>query len=180
MDDFDDSEDELTDDSEDESDNELSTPKNKISSEARFTRRLTQYYDLIGCYFPVLLRLRELAKLSAISMILKNTHHTLEEEKKKTTVARKDIENMLENIRHQITYPICTENKVSLIVLILNRYTQICNFFAHKDLIMKFFDVNFLKSSHRTKSRSTNYTGKLYVKMVYTTIAKYLGVRRAE
>lgn len=116
MDDFDDSEDELTDDSEDESgQGKMSQSKQKISPEARFVRRLTQYYDLIGCYFPVLLRLRELAKLSAISMILKNTYNHLEETKKQLTVPRDGINSMLENIKRQITYPICTASMVSIV-----------------------------------------------------------------
>lgn len=114
VDDFDDSEDELSDDSENGSDEELIPPRKKISPEARFTRRLSQFYDLIGCYFPVLLRLRELAKLSAISMILKNTYHSLEASKKQTTVSRNEVRCSLESIRSQITYPICTESKVSI------------------------------------------------------------------
>lgn len=115
MDDFDDSEGELSDDSDDGSDEELSPPRKKISPEARFTRRLSQFYDLIGCYFPVLLRLRELAKLSAISMILKHTYDALEESKKQVTVPPKnEVRCLLESIRSQITYPICTESKVSI------------------------------------------------------------------
>lgn len=148
MDDLDDSEDEISDDdSEDETDKELSSSKKKISSEAQFTRRLTQYYDLIGCYFPVLLRLRELAKLSAISIILKNTYNALEEGKKNVIVPRNDSRNMLENIRRQINYPICTESKVNIIP-ILNR----------KTIKLIFSDPN--------KSRSTSYIGKPFVLMV--------------
>lgn len=114
VDDFDDSEDELTDDSEDESDKEINRSKKKISAAARFARRLTQYYDLIGSIFPVLLRLRELAKLSAISTILKNIYIKLEESKTEVTVPRNDVNRMLDDIRSQITYPICTESKVSI------------------------------------------------------------------
>lgn len=137
VDDFDDSEDELTDDSDDESDKELNPPKKKISAEARFTRRLTQYYDLIGCYFPVLLRLRELAKLSAISAILRNTYDALEESKKEVTVPRNDIESMLESVRRQITYPICTESKVSIIQFQFSIDKRCCiAFVLHKDLTM--------------------------------------------
>lgn len=124
VDDFDESEDELTDDS--DTDTELSPPAKKISAEARFTRRLTQYYDLIGCYFPVLLRLRELAKLSAVYAILKNTYNALEESKKQLTPmdSHNDVQNMLENIKSQITYPICTESKVSIIqnLIKINRF----------------------------------------------------------
>lgn len=114
----------------------MSLPKKKISAEAQFTRRLTQYYDLIGCYFPVLLRLRELVKLSAISMILKNTYRALEEMKKNVAVPRNDIQNMLESIRRQITYPIYTESKVMTITKIL----------SHRDLSYPhIFIVYFLK-----------------------------------
>lgn len=112
-DDFDDSEDELSDDGDDDSDAELSPPKKKISAETRFTRRFTQYYDLIGCYFPVLLRLRELAKLSAISMLLKRTYRALEELKKQVSAPRNDIQNMLDDIGRQLTP--CTESKVSVL-----------------------------------------------------------------
>lgn len=128
VDDSDTSEDELTDESDDESDIEPNSSKKKISTEARFTRRLTQYYDLIGCYFPVLLRLRELAKLSVISMILKNTHHALEETKNKFVVPRNDVQNILEHYRRQIIYPVCTESRVSIIITILNRKMVLRNF----------------------------------------------------
>lgn len=150
MDDSDDSEDELTDDSDDESEKELSSPKKKISAEARFTRRLTQYYDLIGCYFPVLLRLRELAKLSTIYMILKNTYDTLEESKKQLTPrdSHNDVQSMLENTRRQITYPICTDAKVSIIPILYQNKSNLCQF------------------CNRTKYRLTSYIGTPCVRMV--------------
>lgn len=131
MDDFDDSEDELTDDSDDESDEGLNQTEKKISAEAKFARRFTQYYDLMGCYFPVLLRLRELAKLSAICMILKNTYQTLEDAKKQVTVTQTEVQKILENIRRQITYPICTESKVRIVlnVYLLNSYNACKQYF---------------------------------------------------
>lgn len=114
MDDSDDSEDDLDDDdSDEEADNASDSPKKKISAEARFTRRLTQYYDLIGCHFPVLLRLRELAKLNAISTILKGVYRSLEEKKETLTPPIDAVEKVLKDLKRQITYPICTESKVS-------------------------------------------------------------------
>lgn len=130
VDDFDNSEDELTDDSENESDEELNQSKKKISSEAKFARRFTQYYDLMGCYFPVLLRLRELAKLSAIAMLLKNTYHALEEAKEQVTVTRTEVQDMLENIRRQIDYPVCTETKVS-VILFSNKHAKLRNLYPN-------------------------------------------------
>lgn len=125
MDDSDDSEDDLTDDDGDDeaefhqqrqqdSDNESNSSKKKISPEARFTRRFTQFYDLLGCYFPVLLRLRELVKLNAISRILKQVHRGLEKQKRELTPPRGTVREILVDIRHKITYPICTESKVSV------------------------------------------------------------------
>lgn len=138
VDDFDDSEDELTDDSADESDEEIESddepnePSKKISDEARFARRLTQFYDLIGCHFPVLLRLRELAKLSAISMILKSNYNTLEEAKKQLTVTQSEVEDILGNIRRQITFPICTESKVRPLFHISNIFCKLKPFDPNK------------------------------------------------
>lgn len=102
-------------DSEDESNNEPILPKKKISAEARFARRFTEYYDLIGCYFPVLLRLRELAKLNAISEILRDIYRSSEEKKQKLIPLRDAVRKMLEDVRREITYPICTESKVRAI-----------------------------------------------------------------
>lgn len=116
VDDSDDSEDDLTDDSgeeEDECDEEI-PPRQKISAEAQFARRLTQYYDLIGCHFPVLLRIRELAKLNAISKMLQGTYHMLEEKKRELTISRDKIHDLLVSIRREITYPVCTEDRVSI------------------------------------------------------------------
>lgn len=114
MDDLDDSEDDLTDDdSEEESENESSSPRKKISAEARFARRFTQFYDLIGCHFPVLLRLRELAKLNAILAILKSIYQSLKEKKQQLTPPRDTVRKVLEDVKREITYPICTQSNVS-------------------------------------------------------------------
>ncbi len=45
--------------------------ENEQSAEAQFARIFTKYYDTIGEYFPELLRLKELLKLSVLSRIIK-------------------------------------------------------------------------------------------------------------
>lgn len=148
VDDSDDSEDDLTDeDSEDEGKAESDSPRKKISPEARFARRFTQYYDLIGCHFPVLLRLRELAKLNVISTILRSFYDRLEEEKSKLPQFCAAVRKMLNGLRRRITFPICTPSKVSVA---FNRSVFVFNCFCG-------FTLAF---------RSMNGTGKLCVPMV--------------
>lgn len=117
VDDSDDSEDDLSDD---DSNEDTDSHRKKISAEARFTRRFTQYYDLIGCHFPVLLRLRELAKLNAISAILRSIYNSLEEKKSQLTPPRDAVQNILEDLRRAVTYPICTASKVRVVFIFFN------------------------------------------------------------
>ncbi len=46
------------------------------SAEAQFARIFTKYYDEIGKYFPELLRLKELYKLSILSRIIQAKYDT--------------------------------------------------------------------------------------------------------
>lgn len=114
------SEGETDNDLEDESNNEPVLPKKKISAEARFTRRFTEYYDVIGVHFPVLLRLRELAKLSAISQILRDISRSSGEKKQRLILLRDSVRKKLTDLERVITYPICTESKVKSLLILLH------------------------------------------------------------
>lgn len=152
VDDSDDREDDFTDegsegesdnDLEDESNNEPVLPKKKISAEARFTRRFTEYYDLIGVHFPVLLRLRELAKLSAISKILRDISRSSEVEKQLLIRLRDSVRKTLTDLGRVITYPICTESKVKALLIFL----QSNKLFSH--LYCNFSEIPHLNLDQR-------------------------------
>ncbi|CAF5217695.1 unnamed protein product, partial [Rotaria magnacalcarata] len=50
--------------------------ENDESAEAEFARVFTKYYDEIGEYFPELLRLKELLKLSVLSRIIQSRYES--------------------------------------------------------------------------------------------------------
>ena len=68
----------------------------KLSPEKRFAMNFTKYYDEIGFYFPILLRLRELLKLSAISIFINNI---LNQEKQQIINYRKQLFHIFDACR---------------------------------------------------------------------------------
>jgi hypothetical protein len=96
------------------------TPENdELHAEAEFARRLTEKYDEVARYFPEFQRLREIAKLCALSTRLHGYSRGFAHIFETLTVegVKPDVVMQLGHIREQITqWPICTESRVQELV----------------------------------------------------------------
>jgi hypothetical protein len=83
------------------------------SAEAEFAKQFTDSYDKIGSYFPELLRLKELRKLSGALTILRNVYFNAKETVENFTFDISTIEKDLASLSSQIgEYPTYTESNV--------------------------------------------------------------------
>jgi hypothetical protein len=87
--------------------------KKKTSSEKQFAKDFTENYEEIGKCFPVLLRLRELLKLGAVSTILRSIWRNKQDAIKKLQTDKKPITDVLRKIRRKVKYPVNTNSKVN-------------------------------------------------------------------
>jgi hypothetical protein len=85
----------------------------KISPEKQFAKDFTENYEEIGKYFPVLLRLRELLKLGAVSTILRLICRNKKDAIKKLQTDKKPIQDVLRKLRREVKYPVNTNSKVN-------------------------------------------------------------------
>eukprot|EP01080_Neovahlkampfia_damariscottae_P010675 gene10675-3296_t len=79
------------------------------SPEALFAKNFTENYDEIGKYFPELLRLKELAKISAVYVFLRSEHDMLEAKIKATQTT---VQEYFDKLRKDGTYPLNTYSRV--------------------------------------------------------------------
>ena len=80
--------------------------------EAKFAKEFTKYYDDIGYYFPELLRLKELLKLSALYTIIQSQHTNYKNAQNNIKIDSSIIRKSLIDMRKEFTYPIYTNDKV--------------------------------------------------------------------
>lgn len=78
----------------------------RISPEQLFADKFTEHYDEIGEYFPVLLRLKELLKMSAITTILRHRYSIIEGSKMTDKNEYERVDSLLKDIRNDIGYPV--------------------------------------------------------------------------
>ncbi|CAG0887913.1 unnamed protein product [Darwinula stevensoni] len=83
----------------------------EMTPEKEFAADFSHFYDEIGGHFPVLLRLRELHKLGAVYMILKNFADNMEESKKSVVIDTEPIKRLLREMKSQIEYPMNTDRQ---------------------------------------------------------------------
>ena len=79
----------------------------KRSAESQFAKAFTDHYDEIGSYFPELLRLKELLKLSALYLFTRSRYQQLKE-----PVNSNRIETSLAEWKRTIMYPRATTAQV--------------------------------------------------------------------
>jgi hypothetical protein len=108
--------------------------KKKICPEKMFVKNFSRFYEEIGDYFPVFLRLRELLKLGTILLILREIYKNIESVKKNIVIDTEPIRSVLRELRTTIEYPLNTNSKVNEIFnqvlrdnLIYNEYRVIPN-----------------------------------------------------
>jgi uncharacterized membrane protein YgcG len=93
--------------------NKSDKEKKKMSPEKKFAKNFSRFYEEIGLYYPVFLRLRELLKLGAISLILKSIYMSLKSSIENVVVETEPIRRVLRELRGQIEYPLNTNSKVN-------------------------------------------------------------------
>lgn len=156
----DDSEDEEEiDDSEDEEvsniDKKMPKPKKKrITAETEFANAFTECYDEVGYYFPILLRLRELLKLSTAYAILSGINDSFEEAKDSLTgkLTQRFTENLIQ-MREKITYPQNTSSNVNQI------YRKLLSDQGVNDSALSFSQTAEIKSEIRRQLASADQEG---------------------
>lgn len=94
----------LIDDDDDDDDENKDIRDEKRSPESEFAKAFTENYDEIGSYFPELLRLKELLKLSALYAIARHRLAQLSEKMSPTPLI-----TQLNDWRQQIKYPVNTD-----------------------------------------------------------------------
>ncbi|CAF1922518.1 unnamed protein product [Rotaria magnacalcarata] len=85
------------------------------SPEGEFTQAFTRYYDQIGSYFPELLRLKELLKLGVLLLFIRSTFENIQKYINNINIEFHSINDYLQRIRNQITYPCETDSEINRI-----------------------------------------------------------------
>jgi hypothetical protein len=113
------------------------------SAEAQFAQTFTKYYDEIGQYFPELLRLKELLKLSVIARIIRARYESqcdLASRIEKDTA----LETFLKEIKRQIgRYPTGSEEADEKIVKSISN--SLCKQFFCKKSTLKSYLIDWLR-----------------------------------
>ncbi|CAM4910842.1 unnamed protein product [Rotaria socialis] len=85
------------------------------SPEGEFAQAFTRYYDQIGSYFPELLRLKELLKLGVLLLFIRSTFENIQKYINNINIEFDSINDYLQRIRNQITYPCETDSEINRI-----------------------------------------------------------------
>lgn len=79
------------------------------SKEAKFAKLMTDDYDTVGKAYPEFLRLKELAKLQALSLFAQSVYKNLQESSRTISLSWDKTENLLNDLRLQVEYPMTDE-----------------------------------------------------------------------
>jgi hypothetical protein len=83
------------------------------SPESKFANLMTKEYDRIGRYFPELARLRELAKIQAMSVFAQSIHQSVQTHYNEINIPESKINTVLKELRAQVKeYPQSSDSNV--------------------------------------------------------------------
>ncbi|CAF1247483.1 unnamed protein product [Didymodactylos carnosus] len=129
-----------------------SKPDEDQTPEAEFARAFTKHYEEIGSYFPELLRLKELLKLGVLLIFIRSTFENIQKHMNNLDIEVTPINNFLQGIRNQLTYPCVTDNEINRL------YNRILNENNIQSSAISYNETNELKNKIRTQLSEADET----------------------